>query len=228
VTTHGEAALTCRDLRKSWERPERTIEVLRGVDLTVTAGEWLLLVGKSGCGKTTLLHLLAGLDKPTSGTVGSYGTDVTALSGFAKAAWRRKEVGLVFQSYQLLPELNALENVAIAARLAGKSRTAARNQAEELLQRVGLGERLRHRPTELSGGEQQRIGIARALINEPRIIIADEPTGNLDESNGQDVMQILQDLQKQHKLTVVMATHDPQVAPFADRSCRIIDGRIAD
>lgn len=217
-------ALDVCGLRKSYRRPGRVIEVLRGIDLRVARGDWVVLTGKSGCGKTTLLHLLGALDRPSDGAIRYFGVDVTKMGAFAVARWRRRTIGFIFQSYQLFPELTALENVALAGRLDGVGKVTYLRRANALLDRVGLSERSGHRPAELSGGEQQRIGVARALMNRPSIILADEPTGNLDDVNSREIMELLEALRKSEQLTVVMATHDTRLPVHADRVLRIEDG----
>jgi putative ABC transport system ATP-binding protein/lipoprotein-releasing system ATP-binding protein len=199
--------------------------VLRGIDLDIAPGESVFLCGASGAGKTTLLYTLAGLETPEAGTVAFEGRSLYALSGNALASLRNQHMGFIFQSYFLLPELTALENVLLPALLGGKSRTA---QGKQLLARVGLAERMSHLPSELSGGEQQRVAIARALINDPAILFADEPTGNLDSQNGEIIISLLLDLAKSEGRTLAVVTHDEHVAQRGDRLIRILDGRLAD
>ncbi len=219
--------VTARGLRKSYLMGKRTLDVLRGIDLTVARGEFLALRGASGAGKSTLLHLLGGLDLPNEGEISFDGTNLRALSSTALAQWRNRRVGFIFQAYHLLPELSALENVALPARVARTAPDKASGRAAALLKRVGLGERLEHRPYELSGGEQQRVAIARALINEPDLILADEPTGNLDSHTGADIIQLLQDLREERQATLIMATHDAQIAARARRVIELADGQLA-
>jgi ABC-type lipoprotein export system ATPase subunit len=192
----------------------------------VRRGEFLALRGASGAGKSTLLHLLGGLDLPNAGEIIFDGSDLRALPARALARLRNRRVGFVFQAYHLLPELSALENVALPARMA---RLAARDAAAkgcELLERVGLGERLEHRPYELSGGEQQRVAIARALINQPDVILADEPTGNLDSHTGEEIIRLLCELREERRATLIMATHDARIAARAPRVVELVDGAI--
>lgn len=221
--------MEARRLYRSFVIGSCSIEVLRGVDLTVAAGERLAIVGASGSGKTTLLHILAGLDRPTSGSVFLDGCELYAISDRARAALRRQRIGFVFQAYHLLPELSVLDNVLLPARI-GHSRpaelAAARQRAHELLTRVGLAERAHHRPSELSGGEQQRAALARALMNNPDLVFADEPTGNLDSTSGEAVLQCLFDLSTGPQRTVILVTHNPEIAARCDRVVLLRDGRI--
>jgi ABC-type lipoprotein export system ATPase subunit len=206
---------------------QRSVEVLKGVQLGVRQGEFVALRGASGAGKSTLLHLLGGLDAPDDGRIEFDGLDVSALSARARARFRNREVGFVFQAYHLFPELDALENVCLPARMARVAPRVARARARALLERVGLAERAGHRPAELSGGEQQRVAIARALINEPRVILADEPTGNLDSRTGAEVLELLQQLQAERHATLIVATHDAHLAGRAQRIAELVDGQVA-
>jgi ABC-type lipoprotein export system ATPase subunit len=219
--------ITARDLHKSYPVGKRTLEVLRGIDLEVFRGEFLALRGASGAGKSTLLHLLGGLDLPNAGEIRFDGTDLRALSAGALAQWRNRRVGFIFQAYHLLPELSALENVALPARLARIAPAEAARRAVALLERVGLGQRLEHRPYELSGGEQQRVAVARALVNEPDLILADEPTGNLDSHTGEEIIHLLETLRAERQATFIMATHDAHIAARARRVIELADGRLA-
>ncbi len=220
--------VSTRDVHKTYAIGKRKLEVLRGVDLVVGRGEFLALRGASGVGKSTLLHLLGGLDLPDVGEVSFLGIDLKRLSNAALSQWRNEKVGLIFQAYHLLPELTAVENVCLPARMARRDPAQVEAKALELLKRVGLAERFDHRPYELSGGEQQRVAIARALINDPELVLADEPTGNLDSQTGAEIMQILTTLRAERSTTLVIATHDATVAALAHRVIRLIDGRIAD
>jgi ABC-type lipoprotein export system ATPase subunit len=206
---------------------KRTLEVLRDIDLVVARGEFLALRGASGAGKSTLLHLLGGLDLPNAGEISFDGTDLRSLSAGALAEWRNRRVGFIFQAYHLLPELSALENVALPARLARTAPAESARRAAALLERVGLAQRLEHRPYELSGGEQQRVAIARALVNEPDLILADEPTGNLDSHTGADIIQLLQTLREERQATFILATHDARIAARAPRVIELADGQLA-
>jgi len=216
--------LKARGLRRSFRIGGASIEVLRGIDIDIAAGESVFLCGASGAGKTTLLYTLAGLETPEAGTVEFEGQSLYGLSGNVLARLRNKHMGFVFQSYFLLPELTALENVLLPALIRGKSELA---RGRDLLQRVGLSERIDHLPAELSGGEQQRVAIARSLINDPAILFADEPTGNLDSKNGEVIINLLLDLSKADARTLVVVTHDENLASRGDRVVRIVDGCLA-
>jgi ABC-type lipoprotein export system ATPase subunit len=220
--------LAAQDVHKSYKLGRRTLEVLRGVSLAVARGEFLALQGASGAGKSTLLHLLGGLDKPNQGKIQVERGELSSLYDMELAEWRNKTVGFVFQAYHLLPELDALENVCIPARMGRVSAREAVNRGRELLQRVGLGERMEHRPAELSGGEQQRVAIARSLINSPELLLADEPTGNLDSHTGEDILQLLLSLRAERNMTLIMATHDTNVAAKAPRTLHLVDGLVAE
>jgi ABC-type lipoprotein export system ATPase subunit len=220
--------LSAQGLFKSYALNKRQVEVLRGVSLDVTKGEILALRGASGAGKSTLLHLLGGLDTPDRGTVILDGRAIERGGDGELCRLRNWMVGFIFQAYHLLPELDAVENVALPARMARTSRGSAELKARELLGRVGLGDRLHHRPGELSGGEQQRVAIARALVNDPWLILADEPTGNLDSRTGGAIMQLLCDLRAERDATLIIATHDARVADAAGRVVQLVDGRIGE
>jgi ABC-type lipoprotein export system ATPase subunit len=215
-------------LRKSYVMGKRTLEVLRGIDVTVERGEFLALRGASGAGKSTLLHLLGGLDLPSAGEIRFDGADLRAFSARALAQLRNRRVGFIFQAYHLLPELSALENVMLPARMARTAPTQAAARANDLLKRVGLGERTEHRPSELSGGEQQRVAIARAMVNEPDLILADEPTGNLDSHTGSEIITLLESLRAERNVTFIMATHDASIAARAPRVLQLADGQFAE
>jgi ABC-type lipoprotein export system ATPase subunit len=223
---NGAAMLAARGLRKSYVMGSRTLDVLRGIDLTVQRAEFLALRGASGAGKSTLLHLLGGLDLPNQGEILFDGVNLLKLSSRALAALRNRRVGFIFQAYHLLPELSALENVVLPARMTRMAADAAELRARDLLQRVGLGQRLEHRPYELSGGEQQRVAIARALVNEPDLILADEPTGNLDSRTGGEIIQLLQTLRAERRATLLIATHDAKIAACAPRVIELADGQL--
>ena len=223
----SEPILRAQDLHKSYDLGRRLIEVLHGVSLEIGEGEFLSLQGASGTGKSTLLHLLGGLDDPTSGEVFASGQSLSAMSSTRLAKWRNGEVGFVFQSYHLLPEFDALENVLLPARMAHANRAESQNRAESLLERVGLAKRMHHLPAELSGGEQQRVALARALINQPQLLLADEPTGNLDSKTGGEVLDLLCELQSEANLTMIIATHDDKVANRAHQTVQLVDGLIA-
>ena len=218
---NGAPQLIARDLRRSFRMGPRRIEVLRGISMEVQRSEAVFLVGASGAGKTTLLYTLAGLERPEEGTVEFEGQRLYTGSSQAQAHIRNTQMGFVFQSYFLLPELTALENVMLPGMIGGRVRESA---AEESLRSVGLGERLQHLPAELSGGEQQRVAIARALVNDPAIVFADEPTGNLDSKTGDAIMDLLLSLGRERKKTLLVVTHDPRLAALGDRRLHIVDG----
>jgi lipoprotein-releasing system ATP-binding protein len=215
-----------RDLHKRYEMGARSLEVLRGVSLKIAGGDFLALRGASGAGKSTLLHLLGGLDSPNLGEIWFDGKNLASLSSSALARLRNLKIGFIFQAYHLLPELDALENVCLPARMARTRASAAEARGRELLARVGLKDRAEHRPSELSGGEQQRVAIARALINSPGLILADEPTGNLDSHTGEEIINLLCDLRTEHQTTLVIATHDSKVAARALKVIQLADGQI--
>ncbi len=218
--------LSATDVHKSFKLGKQVLHVLRGVTLEVYRGEFVALRGASGAGKSTLLHLLGGLDRPTKGEIKFAGQDLATFSARALAQFRNRRIGFVFQAYHLLPELDALENVALPARLARVPAAEAEARARKLLERVGLGERLEHKPYELSGGEQQRVAIARALINAPELVLADEPTGNLDSRAGEEIIQLLCELRAERGVTLVVATHNPDIAARAPRILELVDGQI--
>ncbi len=220
--------LAASGVEKGFRIGRTALQVLRGVDVSISAGEFVALCGASGSGKTTLLHLLGGLDEPDLGNIRVGEIDLSGMSRQTVARFRNKEIGFVFQAYHLLPELDALENVALPARMARRSAAKAESRAKELLARVGLAERMEHRPNELSGGEQQRVAIARALMNDPRLVLADEPTGNLDSATGEEIISLLSDLHEEQKVTLIVATHDEKVAAHAERVLHLTDGRIVD
>ncbi len=221
-----DSMLDARDLHKSYEMGPRSLEVLRGLNLSIARGEFLALRGASGSGKSTLLHLLGGLDSPNAGEIWFLGGNLAKLSNRELSQWRNLKVGFIFQAYHLLPELDALENVCLPARMARISASVAEARGRELLARVGLKDRLEHRPNELSGGEQQRVAIARALINSPILILADEPTGNLDSRTGDEIIDLLCELRTEHQTTLVIATHDSKVAERAPKVVQLVDGQI--
>ena len=224
----SDPLLIARNLRKRYTLGRRDVEVLRGVSLEISAGEFVALRGASGAGKSTLLHLIGGLDTPDSGEIIVSGQNLARISSNALSRFRTEKIGFIFQAYHLLPEFDALENVSIPGRIARHNGTEVRNRAQKLLERVGLGARLDHRPYELSGGEQQRVAIARALINQPNVIIADEPTGNLDSHTGQEILGLLQEIRSELNTTLLIATHDLNVAQSAPRVVRLVDGQIED
>ena len=223
----NEPLVRAQDVGRTYTLGKRSLEVLRGVNLTVDAGDFLALRGASGAGKSTLLHLLGGLDTPNAGEIWFAGKNLAKLSGAELARLRNQRVGFVFQAYYLLPELDAVENVCLPARLARVPATVAEARGRDLLARVGLKDRMEHRPYELSGGEQQRVAIARALINEPDLIMADEPTGNLDSHTGGEIIELLCALHAERRATLIVATHDAKVASRAPKVVELVDGQIS-
>lgn len=213
-------------LNKSFSTVNGQLQVLRDIDLHISVGQRIAIVGSSGAGKTTLMHIMGGLDRPTSGEVLFEGEGLFALKGARLDAFRNQTIGFVFQFHQLLPEFTALENVMMPLLIAGQSRTQARIPAAEILGEVGLGERFDHKPGALSGGEQQRVAIARALIQKPRLLLADEPTGNLDRQTSDEIFALIERLHTSHNLTMVIVTHNDQLAVRMDRVLRIEDGQL--
>ncbi|MEZ5363470.1 MAG: ABC transporter ATP-binding protein [Bryobacterales bacterium] len=209
------AAITLRKLTKEFRRDDFTVTALNQVDLDIPAGQFFCLMGPSGSGKSTLLHLIAGIDKPTDGELLVLGEDPTRLSDKEVAAWRSEHIGYVFQTFNLIPVLTAIENVELPLLLTSLSKRERREHAELALDVVGLGDRLQHYPRQLSGGQEQRVAIARAIVTDPSIILADEPTGDLDAASAEHVLQILTNLNEKQGKTVVMVTHDPHAAKFA-------------
>jgi ABC-type lipoprotein export system ATPase subunit len=223
----SEPLLRAHALTKTYTMGKRSLEVLRGMDLTVVRGEFLALRGASGAGKSTLLHLVGGLDSPNAGEIFFNGQNLAKFSERELTHFRNRRVGFVFQAYHLLPELDALENVCLPARMARIPAAKIEVRGRELLARAGLGERMDHKPSELSGGEQQRVAIARSLINEPELLLADEPTGNLDSQTGGEIIELLKSLRVEKQMTLIIATHDAKVAAHAQRVVELADGRIA-
>jgi putative ABC transport system ATP-binding protein len=222
------AVVEVHDAIKEYAHGKQPIRALDGVSLAVEPGELLCIMGPSGSGKSTLLHLLGGLDQPTAGRIVVGGHDLAALSDEKLTGFRRHEVGFVFQFFNLLPTLSAWENVAVPRLLDGQRLGRSRGEAAQLLERVGLGERIEHRPAELSGGEMQRVAIARALINDPALVLADEPTGNLDSRSGAVVLDLLRASAAGDSRALVLVTHDEHVAAVADRVVELADGRLVD
>jgi len=224
--TEGPGMIEVCGLSKSFGAGSGRVEVLRDIDLTIARGERVAVVGASGAGKTTLMHILGGLDHPTAGGVSIEGSDLFALKGPALDAFRNRTVGFVFQFHQLLPEFTALENVMMPALVARKSQAEAASMARHLLEEVGLAHRLTHKPGELSGGEQQRVAIARSLVMSPRLLLADEPTGNLDSRTSDGIYRLLHQLHETRGLTMVIVTHSESLADRLDRVIHMEDGRI--
>ena len=216
------------DLYKSYYDGLTELPVLKGVDLEVKKAEIVAIVGASGVGKSTLLHLLGGLDRPTEGTIYYEGDDIFALPDQELDRFRNEEIGFVFQFHHLLPEFTALENVAMPGLIAREQSDGALDRAKELLEFVGLGERLEHGPSELSGGERQRVAIARALVNQPKVVLADEPTGNLDQKTSEAVHDLLWTLNDQFNQTFILVTHNQTLAQRADRLIQLVDGQVFD
>jgi putative ABC transport system ATP-binding protein len=214
-----------RDLKKTYRVGEVDVHALRGVDLDVKAGEFLSIIGPSGSGKSTLFHIIGGLTPPTEGTVRVAGKDLAAMTDAGRTRMRRRTVGFVFQKFNLLPNLTARDNIAVARYLGG-SDSAPDPQFEEVLKVLGIAARLDHKPNALSGGEQQRIAIARAIVNRPAILLADEPTGNLDTENSKAVLEVLRDLNGRLGQTILMITHNPEAAAYGHRTVQMRDGRI--
>jgi len=223
-----QPVLDARDLAKSYRLPHKTVTVLTAAALSVSAGERVAVVGRSGVGKSTLLHVLGALDRPESGEVWINGRSIYALRERERSELRAREIGFVFQSYHLLPEMDLAENVMLPAWAAGGrgGRAAMRRRAIELLDRVGLADRATHTPLELSGGEQQRAALARALMNEPPLLLADEPTGNLDRGTGAQILDLLFGLARQTGHALVLVTHSPEIAALCDRTLTLADGRL--
>jgi lipoprotein-releasing system ATP-binding protein len=218
------SVLSCRDLVREFSEGDGMLRVLRGANLDIRAGERVAIIGESGSGKTTLLQLLGGLDLPTSGSIFVNGSDIAAMNGSERGFMRNQALGFIYQFHHLLPEFSAVENVAMPLLLRRDSVSDIRDKAEELLRRVGLGERLTHRPGELSGGERQRAAVARALITQPAVVLADEPTGNLDHNTGERVFQLMLELNREYRSSLVVVTHDLNLAGRMDRTLELKDG----
>ena len=221
-----EMAIRVRGVTKEFGSGDSMTRALRGVDLDVPYGELLMLVGPSGCGKTTLVSIIAGTLEPSAGTCMVLGRDLVSMTNGRKVRFRRENVGFIFQSYNLLPSLTAVENAAVPLLIAGWRRSDAVAAAAEVLERLGLGDRLTNLPSELSGGQQQRVAIARALVHEPRLLVCDEPTSALDAENGRITMELIQDIAVQPDRAVIVVTHDSRAYSFADRIASMEDGRI--
>jgi putative ABC transport system ATP-binding protein len=223
-----QIVLNVKDVKKDLKMGEVTVHALRGVTIKVKRGEFLGIIGPSGSGKSTLLGMIGGLDNPTSGTVTIDGINITDLSERALTTIRNEKIGFVFQFFNLIPTLTAQENVALPIQFAKKGRGGASKRAKELLEMLGLGDRIHHRPSQLSGGQQQRVALARALANNPPLLLADEPTGSLDTTATETVMQALRDVQREMNTTIIIVTHSPDIASTVDRVITLVDGVIAE
>ncbi len=224
--TANDNIVTIRNLTKLYAQGEIQVTALNNISLTIAAREFLALMGPSGSGKSTLLHIIAGIDRPTSGECQVQGIDVAKLNESQLADWRNQNVGFVFQTFNLIPVLTAFENVELPLLLTKLNRTARRKQVEIALDLVGLADRAKHLPRQLSGGQEQRVAIARALVTDPALVVADEPTGNLDSQSAQDVLKVLQSLSQDAGKTVIMVTHDPKAAAFGSRSIHLEKGEL--
>jgi putative ABC transport system ATP-binding protein len=220
------ALVSLSNVTKSYVRGKQKVEVLHGVDLEIRSGEFLALMGPSGSGKTTMLNLIAGLDQPTSGEVAVAGERIDRLSRPALANWRARHIGFIFQFYNLLPVLTAEANVEVPLLLTHLSRAQRRERVQTALKLVGLADRGKHKPNELSGGQQQRVAIARAIVADPTLLVCDEPTGDLDRQNAEEIMQLLQALNRTQGKTIVMVTHDPRAAEYATRELHLDKGKL--
>ena len=225
-TLMGRPVVVAKDVKKSFQHMGRTLDVLRGIDLTIEEGEMVGIVGQSGAGKSTLLHCIGTLDVITSGSLRIDDAELTELSGTRLAALRNRTIGFVFQFHHLLPEFSALENVVMPGLIQGKPRREMEGRAEQLLTEVGLKDRILHRPGELSGGEQQRVALARALVLEPKLLLADEPSGNLDSKTSEQIHQLFYTVNKERKTTIVIVTHNGALANSMPRMVTLRDGRV--
>jgi lipoprotein-releasing system ATP-binding protein len=232
VTRNDTVILRATGIKKTFRMGESDVTVLKGADLSVRSGEFVAIEGRSGSGKSTLLHLLGALDAPDAGNINYDGQDIAALDGTSQARLRNTQFGFVFQFYHLLPELNVLENTILASMIEHSwlsfrsNRAEIRKRGSEVLEQLGMDHRLKHRPNQLSGGERQRVAIARALMNRPKVLFADEPTGNLDAETGRQIMAVLENLHKNSNQTIVMVTHDRTIARMADRILVLREGRL--
>ena len=222
-----EPFIKCRGLTKSYQKGSTTVTPLSGLDLDVNQGGFLALMGPSGSGKTTLLNLIAGIDSPTEGSLSIGGIDISGMNRGALTEWRARNVGYIFQLYHLVPILSAAENVELPLLLSKLSRSERRKRVRDALELVGLGDRAEHHPTELSGGQEQRVAIARAIVANPRLVVADEPTGDLDRDSAKQILELLRTLVAEHGKTIVMVTHDPKAAAAADEILHLEKGRLA-
>ena len=218
------AAIELRDVQKEYQRDSQRIPVLSGITLDVTQGDYVALMGPSGSGKTTLLNLVGGIDQPTRGQIVVNGTDIAKLGGRTLAQWRSRNIGFIFQLYNLIPVLTALQNVELPLLLHKMSGGERKKRAQTALELVGLGDRVGHFPRQLSGGQEQRVAIARALVSDPEVLLADEPTGDLDRKSAEEILQLLERLNKEYKKTILMVTHDPNAAQRAHRMVHLDKG----
>jgi len=218
--------LVAENLEMTYKVGKVAVPALQGVDLSIRRGDFIAIMGPSGCGKSTLLHLFGGLLQPTNGTILIGGSNITTLSDAERTDLRRRKIGFVFQRFNLLPTLSAKDNIDLARRIRGNGQLNGDGESERFLDLLGLKKKMHHKPSEMSGGEQQRVAIARAVVNQPELLLADEPTGNLDSENSQLVLKILQELNVRFKQTIVMITHDPEVASNASRIIEMRDGKI--
>jgi ABC-type lipoprotein export system ATPase subunit len=218
-------AVAAREVVRRFGEADYAVDALRGVSLEVPSGQFTAVMGPSGSGKSTLMHILAGLDQPTAGTVEIGGQDITSMNDKELTLLRRRHIGFVFQAFNLVPTLTAEENIVLPLAIAGRKTDS--NWVEAVIGRVGLDERRGHRPAELSGGQQQRVAVARALVSEPTVLFADEPTGNLDSHSGAEVLELLGEAAREYGQTIVLVTHDPLAAESADRVIHLVDGRVA-
>ena len=218
--------VSIKSLTKAYKRGKQRVEVLHGIDLDIAAGDFVALMGPSGSGKTTLLNLIGGLDTPSTGAITVDGQRIDQMNGGELAKWRSANVGFVFQFYNLLPMLSALKNVELPLLLTSLSAAQRKRNAEIALQLVGLGERVHHKPKELSGGQEQRVAIARAIVSDPKLLVCDEPTGDLDRQTADEILRLLQTLNREHGKTIVMVTHDPKAAEYARRQLHLDKGTL--
>ena len=222
----GQTMISIQNLRKVYKLEDDTVVALDSISTDIQKGEMCCIFGTSGSGKSTLLNHLAGMEKPTAGSIRIGNTEITRLKENAMVAFRRKHIGFIFQAYNLLPGLTALENVALPMMFQGVGKKERNRRAAEMLKKVGLEKRMNHYPTQMSGGQQQRVGIARAFVTHPEVIFADEPTGNLDTKTTAQIMEMIQEMARSNQQTIVLVTHDPKMASYADRILTLIDGEI--
>jgi lipoprotein-releasing system ATP-binding protein len=224
----SETLVKVKNIRKSFQKNGLKLDVLNGIDLEIKSGDFITIMGPSGAGKSTFLHILGLLDHPTEGQIWYRDTEITTFSHEEESRFRNEDVGFIFQFYHLLQDFDVLENIMLPLRIKGVPLNDARAAAEESLQVMGLGQRKRHKPGELSGGEQQRVAIARALINKPQLILADEPTGNLDRKTGTEVLKYMLDIHNKISSAIVLVTHDPQIGSIGTRRLNMVDGELSD